>query len=155
MNANPSGGDLVLAFVDRLIADSTFAAAVGVDADSTVKLTHRWPVRLLEKPTEDALPLVVYTITATLPRTTTQPPRVLIATDIFEWPIDADSAATRGLAKLFAIDDAMLTLLFPDETASSWYDAARDLDVSCISTESTDPPSSILRRRRLWEMAEA
>ena len=152
---NPSGGDLVLAFVDRLLADAAFAAAVGVDADSTVKLTHRWHVRLLEKPTADALPLVVYTITATLPRSTVQPPRVLIATDIFEWPVNADSPTTRGLDKLFAIDDAMLDLLFPDETASAWYDATRDVHVSCVSTESSDPPSSILRRRRVWELAEA
>jgi hypothetical protein len=150
---NASLGNLTLAWVDRLAGDATFESLVGLDSDGTVRLVHGWPDELLLKPSRDDLPRVTWITTAIVPRSA-DPEHVIIASDT--WDIPADAAdPDRGLATVNAIDDQMLALLYPDENAATWFDTARGIYVSSVCLEGSGPPSRLIRRRRLWQIAAA
>jgi hypothetical protein len=150
---NASLGNLTLAWVDRLAGDATFASLVGTDSDGTVRLVHEWPDELLVKPSRDDLPRVTWLTTAIV-RRSADPEHVIIASDIWDIPADAADPA-RGLATVNAIDDQMLALLYPDEDAATWFDTARGIYVSSVCIDGSDPPSRLIRRRRLWQVAPA
>lgn len=147
---NPSLGDLDAAWYARLNDDAAFAAALGLDSEGDLRLYRGWPKELLAKPVNQELPRVTFIVTDRRRLTSFEPPQILIQSDVWAWPDDAAGA----LATINAIDDRMLELL-GDETAVTWYDAARDIAVSSVMLEGGDPNDVLPRRRRLWQVAPA
>lgn len=145
--------DVQLAFVARLENDATFATRVGSNDDGELRFVYEWPEELIAKPVRTEFPRVTWQI-ADMRTRSADPEHLLIATDT--WAIRASAIdSSEGLAKVNAIDDAMLALLFPDESAVTWFDIVREIYVSSVCLEGSSPPSRLIRRRRLWQIARA
>jgi hypothetical protein len=150
LSASASLAELELGFVDRLEGAAAFTALIQ-------KFAHGWPKALLEKPVQQAFPRVTWFTPGRVSLSNSAPSLLEIQTDIWVWRSESDG----GLATLNAIDQAMLDLLGNEDSAVTFPFTLTvdDVDItyylSCACIDASDPPEGLLlRRRRLWQVAE-
>lgn len=138
---------LDVGWANRLSADATFASLVGLDTAGAVRLYRGWPLKLLSKPINEDLPRVTFFVTTRQP-VTGDPKQIRLQSDIWVWP-DVGGAMTL----VDQIDERMLELLGGDG-ATTWFDSYQPAWISSAMIDGSDPPETILlRRRRLWQLA--
>lgn len=152
MSLSRSLRELERAWKSRIESYEPFATLVGEDAGGAVRLYRGWPKELLEDPRNDDLPRVTWFVAERRRPLGSEPAMVLIQSDLWVWPDDADG----GDDLLDAIDDAMLDRLTgADGNPAPWFDTVSGLWVSSKCLEGSDPESALLRRSRRWEVCPA
>ena len=138
---------LDITWANRLRDDATFVSLVGIDSAGSVRLYRGWPLALLQKPINIELPRVTFFVAARLP-VTGDPEQIRLQSDIWVWP-DVGGAMSR----VDAIDARMMELL-GGAGAETWFDPDKSAWISSAMIDGSDPPESVLlRRRRLWQVA--
>lgn len=147
MSVSVSLAELEQGLFARLNTDATLLSL-------SVDVRRERMTKVVDNPLAPEMPVLTFWPVARV-QLSGEPPHLIVQTDIWVW----DTDDVDGSATLTSIDNALLASLENDGSARTWA-YTRGAVTDHISTVQHEPAKDIpeknmLRRRRLWQVAQA